>query len=364
MAESPPLFERHGLSRLRFWPPRPNARSDVVLERRGGYRLLKREAAVDPLGFIGGRFRQMYRVERAPLQVDHDDYELPSSELARPFRADLKLAVEVTEPLTVVMEQKTDAWDAIEPVLRRPLHQIGWRHSPEQVAAVEEALHDFLTDRPVPEAGLRVVRAGVTVRLEGPDLKRARERIEDRHRREQEGQNARHRVQLEREEAQHRRELEKLHAEHGRELEKLHAEHGRELERAREEHHRELEAERQKLFEEVMGDGVLPKLLLIKLGARPAGGDPKDLDEVIDIVTQLRIDNFKVPLELLAKYTHVMERWQLEEPVTALLKHLVATFGPQVAAVAPEEHVISETEVEVVDVEPKPSKDEPPDDER
>jgi hypothetical protein len=342
MAESPPLFERHGLSRLRFWPPRPNARSDVVLERRGGYRLLKREAAVDPLGFIGGRFRQMYRVERAPLRVDHDDYELPSSELARPFRADLKLAVEVTEPLTVVMEQKTDAWEAIEPVLRRPLHQIGWRHSPEQVAAVEEALHDFLTDLPVPEAGLRVVRAGVTVRLEGPDLKRARERIEDRHRREQEGQNA----------------------EHGRELEKLHAEHGRELERAREEHHRELEAERQKLFEEVMGDGVLPKLLLIKLGARPAGGDPKDLDEVIDIVTQLRIDNFKVPLELLAKYTHVMERWQLEEPVTALLKHLVATFGPQVAAVAPEEHVISETEVEVVDVEPKPSKDEAPDDER
>jgi hypothetical protein len=255
----------------------------------------------------------------------------------------------VIEPLTVVKEQKTDAWEAIEPVLRLPLHQIGWRHAPEQLAEVEKALHRYLTDLAVPEAGLRVVRAGVTVRLEGSDLKRAREKIEDQHRRRLEEENSRFRVKLEKEEAEHRRELEKLHAEHGRELERLHAEHGRELEEAREQHHRTLETQRRELYEEVMGEGLLPKLLLIKLGARPAGGDPKDLDEVIDIVTQLRIDNFKVPLELLAKYTHVMERWQLEEPVTALLKHLVATFGPQLGPSHDEE---GEFEVTRVDAEP------------
>jgi hypothetical protein len=342
------LYQNRVLSRLRLWPPRPSARSAVVLERRGGYRLITRDAPVDPLGFISGRFRQVFRVELAPLQVDHDHYELPSRELARPFRADLKLTVQVIEPVRVVKEQKTSAWEAIEPVLRLPLRQIGRRYAPEQVAEVEEALHEYLTDRRVPQAGLRVVRAGVTVNLEGPDLKRAREKIEDRHRRELDELNTRFRVQLEKEEA-----------EHGRELEKLQAEHRRELEETREKHHRALETQRRELYEEVMGEGLLPKLLLIKLGARPAGGDQKDLDEVIEIVTQLRVDNFKIPLELLAQYIDVMERWQLEEPVTTLLKHLVDTFGPQAFASQQDDHVIGEeTEVKRVDPDPEDSKDE------
>ena len=76
-------------------------------------------------------------------------------------------------------------------------------------------------------------------------------------------------------------------------------------------------------------------------------------------MTQLRIDDFKVPLELLAKYTRVMERWQLEEPVTALLRRLVATFEPQAVPPHPNDHVIGEeTEVRRVDPDPENSDDE------
>jgi hypothetical protein len=92
-----------------------------------------------------------------------------------------------------------------------------------------------------------------------------------------------------------------------------------------------LEDQRRLLYERLLGEGVLPKLLLIKLGARPAGGDSKEIDEVIELMKQVKVDDFKVPLELLAGYTEVMERWQLEEPVTTLLRRLVATFEPQIA---------------------------------
>jgi hypothetical protein len=337
MAEVNPLLGDRRLSRLRLWPPRPDARSAVVLERQGGYRLVTTAAPVGLLGFVGGGFRHLYRVDLAPHELEHS-YELPSKELARPFRADLKLTVEVADAVEIAKGPITDAWKAIEPVVRMPLRQIGRRHAPDQLAEVEEELHEYLTDRTVPEVGLRVVRAGVSVDLEGSDLKREREKIQDRHRRELDEQNAKHRVKLEKAEALHRRELAEQHDRHWRELET-----------ARERHHRALETQRQQLYQEVMGEGLLPKLLLIKLGARPAGGDPKDLDEVIDIVTQLRVDNFKVPLDLLARYTDVMERWQLEEPVNALLKHLVATFGPQVLPPLPEE---SEIQVTVGDHEP------------
>lgn len=255
-----------------------------------------------------------------PLPVTYERYVLPSSELARSFVVDLELIVKVEDALKVVREQKTDPWDAIEPVLRHELRQIGRKHAPERVADLEEALHRYLIDRPVPEAGLRIERAGVTVNMDSPDLKRVRDKIDDRHRRELDELNARFRVMLEKEEAQHRRELEELQATHRRLLEEEH-----------EQHLRNLEDQRRLLYEQVVGEGVIPKLLLIKLGARPAGGDPKEIDEVIELMKQVKVDDFKVPLELLANYTHVMERWQLEEPVTALLRRLVTTFEPQIA---------------------------------
>jgi hypothetical protein len=314
------LYRQHGLSRLRFWPPKGNVRSAVVLERRGGYLLVTHDDPVDPMAFLGGGYRQLFEVDLTPLQVTQERYVLPSSELARSFLVDLELSVEVKDALRVVQEQKTDPWAAIEPVLRLPLRQIGRRHAPERVADVEEALHGYLTDRLVPEAGLRIVRAGVTVNMDSPDLKRARDKIEDRHRRELDELNTRFRVMLEKEEAQHRRELEQLQATHRRALEEAH-----------EQHLRNLEDQRRLLYEQVVGEGVLPKLLLIKLGARPAGGDPKEIDEVIELMKQVKVDDFKVPLELLANYTHVMERWQLEEPVTTLLRRLVTTFEPQIA---------------------------------
>jgi hypothetical protein len=316
------LYKQHDLSRLRPWPPRCTALSAVVLERPGGYRLVTRDQPIDPISFIGGRFRRLFRVNLAPLEVTQDDYELPSSELARSFLVDFRLTVEVEDALKVVREQKTEVWDAIEPVLRLPLRRIGRGHAPEQVAEVEEALHQHLSARPVPEVGLRVVRAGVTARLEGPDLKRERDKIEDRHRRELDEQNTRFRVRLEKEEAQHQRVLERLHAQHRRELED-----------AREQHQRNLEDQRRRLYEQVIGEGVLPELLLIRLAARPAGGDPKEIDEVIELMKQAKVDDFRVPLELLARYTdgRVLERWQLEEYVTTLLRRLATTFEPTLA---------------------------------
>ena len=314
------LYRQHGLSRLRLRPPRGNVRSAVVLERRGGYLLVTHDQPVDPMTFIGGGYRHLFEVTMTPLQVTCESYVLPTSELARSFLVDLELSVEVEDAMKVVQEQKTDPWDAIEPLLRLPLRQIGRKHAPERVADVEEALHGYLTNRPVQETGLRIVRAGVTVSMDNPDLKRARDKIEDRHRRELDELNARFRVMLEKDEAQHRRELEELQATHRRVLEE-----------AREQHLRNLEDQRRLLYEQVVGEGVLPKLLLIKLGARPAGGDPREIDEVIELMKQVKVDDFKVPLELLANYTHVMERWQFEEPVTALLRRLVATFEPQIA---------------------------------
>jgi hypothetical protein len=346
---APVLYKQHGLSRLRLWPPRGNGRSAVVLERRGEYLLVTRDQPVDPITFIGGGFRQLFEVNTAPLQVAYERYVLPSSELARSFLVDFDLSVEVDDALKVVEQQKTNPWDAIEPVLRLPLHRIGWNHRPEQIADVEEALHEHLTNRLVPEVGLRVVRAGVTVNMDGPDLKRARDKIEDQHRRELDELNTRFRVMLEKEEAQHRRDLEELHATHRRVLEEAH-----------EQHLRNLEDQRRVLYEQVVGEGVLPKLLLIKLGARPAGGDPREIDEVIELMKQVKVDDFKVPLDLLAKYAGVMERWQLEEPVTALLKHLVATFEPHIAPSPKvvEEVEASSTKSSISDGDPTPPDDE------
>jgi hypothetical protein len=270
------------------------------------------------LGFVRGRFRQAFRVELAPLQVTHEDYELPSSELARSFRADFRLTVEVSDPVKVVQEQQTNAWEAIEPVLRLGLRQIGRRHAPDEVATVEEELHEHLTNLPVPQAGLRVVRGGVTVHLEVDDLKRARQRIDEEHRRDLDALEAVFRVTMESGEDEHRRMLEQLQAQHRRALEQAH-----------ESHHRELESQRRELIEGVMGDEVLPKLLLIKLGARPSGSDPAEIDEVIELMRHAKFDDFKAPFELLHNYRRVIERWQLEEPVNVLLKRLLDSFEPR-----------------------------------
>lgn len=340
MVKVNPVLGNRRLSWLRLLPPAPDARSAVVLERPGGYRLVTMEMPLGLPGFVGQGFRQCYRVDLTPRELERS-YELPSSELARPFRAELKLVVQVANAVQVVKEQVTDVWEAIEPVVRLPLRQIGRRHEPDKLAAVEEELHAFLTNRVVAEVGLRVVRAGVSVDLDGPDLKREREKIDERHRRELAEAYAQHRVRLEKAEASHQRELNQRYAEHRRELEKADASHQRdlddqlakhqsELEAARERHHRALEAERRKLYEEVLGE-ELPKLLLIRLGARAAGGDPKELDEIIELMTQTRVENFKVPLELLAQYAQLMERWQLEKPVETLLAHLLTTFAPQLA---------------------------------
>jgi hypothetical protein len=347
---TPTLYEQRDLSRLRPWPPRGTARSAVVLERPGGYRLVTRDQPIDPITFVGGRFRRLFRVNLAPLEVTQDQYELPSSELARSFLVDFKLTIAVEDALKVVKEQKTEVWDAIEPVLRLPLRRIGRGHAPEKVAEVEEALHQHLTNLPVPEVGLRVVRAGVTARMEGRDLKRELDKIDDRHRRELDEQNTRFRVRLEKEEAQHQRVLERLHARHRRELED-----------AREQHQRNLEDQRRLLYEQVIGEGVLPELLLIRLAARPAGGDPKDIDEVIELMKQAKFDDFRVPLELLARYTDgtVMERWQLEEYVTTLLRRLAATFEPKLA---PPPKVVEQVEAPSTESNARDDGPTPPDD--
>ena len=318
MADATALYQQRRLSWLRVWPPRPTARTAVVLERRGGYQLVTRKSPADPFGFIRGRYRQAFRVELAPLQVTYEGYELPSKELARAFRADFRLTVEVSDPVKVVQEQQTNAWEAIEPVLRLGLRQIGRSHATDEVARVEEELHEHLTNLPVPQAGLRVVRGGVTVHLEVDDLKRARQRIDEEHQRDLDALNAVFRVTMETGEDEHRRMLEQLQAQHNRVLDRAH-----------ESHHRELEAQRRELIEGVMGDEVLPKLLLIKLGARPSGSDPKEIDEVIELMRHAKFDDFNAPFELLHNYRGVIERWQLEEPVNVLLKRLLDSFEPR-----------------------------------
>jgi hypothetical protein len=338
MAGFNPLLGDHRLSLLRLLPPKPDYRSAIVLERPGGYQSVTIQAPLGMLGFIAGSYRHMYRVDMAPHELD-EPYQLPSGELARPFHANLKLTVEVADAVKIVTQQITDAWKAIESVIRLPLRQISRRHAPDQLASVEEQLHDYLSGRTVPEVGLHILRAAVSVELEGADLKREREKIQERHQRELDELNVDHRVKLEKTEAVHRRELDEQHEEHRRELEA-----------AREEHHHALEMQRQEFYKEMRGEGLLEKLLLMKLGARPAGGDPKEVDEVIGIITQLQVDKLKVPLDLLVTYRQVMERWQLEEPVKALLKQLVATYGLEVIAASPEE-----PEIEVTVVNPQPA---------
>jgi hypothetical protein len=322
MADVTPLYQQRDLSPLRVWPPRPSARTAVVLDHRDGYRLVTRESPIDPFEFIAGRFRQVFRVWLVPLQVEHESYQLPSSQLARPFRVDFNLTVLVTDPLTVVAEHRTDAWDAVEPVLRLQFRRIGRTLRPEELAAVEEQLSDLLTGLEVPEAGLQILRAGVTANLEGADLKRARERIEDEHRRLLDEQNSLFRGELERQEDQHRQKLEEVRLAHRYALD-----------REREEHHHELESRRRAIYKQVMvDDRVLPGLLLLKLGARPAGGDAKDVDEVIEALKQARVDDVRVPFEVLARYLQVTERWQLEEPVGELIRRLLDRFEPRAVA--------------------------------
>jgi hypothetical protein len=301
-----PISGDRRLSWLRVRPPTPKGRTAAVLERRSGYRLVTQKAPVGVLDYMSGGFLHLYHVDLTPRELAIW-YEVPSKELARTFRADLKLAVQVIDAVKVVDEGVTDAWAALEPIVRLPLRQIGRRHGPDDLAAVEEALYEYLTGLTVTQVGLRIVRAAVSVDLEGPDLKRELEKIQAQHARELDELNARHRTKLEKAEAGHRRELREQY----------------------EQHLQELEAQRRKLYEEVVGEGLLPKLLLIKLAARPAGGDSKELDEVIDLITRQRVDDFEVPFDMLAKYTAVIERWQLEEPVGALLKHLITTYVPQ-----------------------------------
>jgi hypothetical protein len=57
-----------------------------------------------------------------------------------------------------------------------------------------------------------------------------------------------------------------------------------------------------------VGQGLLPKLLLMKLTAQPPGSNQKELDEVINFIIKQRVDDFQVPLELLAKYSALFER--------------------------------------------------------
>jgi hypothetical protein len=95
----------------------------------------------------------------------------------------------------------------------------------------------------------------------------------------------------------------------------------------REQHHHDLETQRREAYQKAMGGEVLPKLLLLRLGARPAGSDPKEFDEVIELMRAANMDRFKAPLDLLTGHADVIERWQLEGPVTALLDRLVAPSG-------------------------------------
>jgi hypothetical protein len=330
MAGFNPVLDDRRLSWSRLWPPRPMGRTAVVLERRrGGYLLVTPEQTLSTLDFKSGGYWHAYHVDLTPRELP-TWYELPSREPARPFRADLRLSVQVADAVKVVEQGISDAWDGLEPVLRKPLRQIGRQHGPDELATVEAELHAYLTGLTVSEVGLRILRAAVSVDLQGPDLKREMEKLE----------------------AQHRRELDELNAKHRTRLEKAEAQHQRELHEQYERHQHILEAQRRKLYEEVVGEGLLPKLLLMKLGARAAGGDQKDLDEVIDLITKQRVDDFQVPLDLLARYNEVIERWQLEEPVGALLKHLIATYVPQTPPRLPD---VSEGHVTVTVGEHEPA---------
>jgi hypothetical protein len=301
-----PISSDRRLSWLRMLPPMPRGRSAAVLERRSGYRLVTQKAPVGVFAYMTGGFLHLYKVDLTPRELAIW-YEVPSKELARTFRADLKLTVQVTDPVKVVDEGVTDAWAALEPVLRLPLRQIGRRHGPDDLATVEEALYEYLTGLTVAQVGMRIVRAAVSVDLEGTDLNRELEKVQ----------------------AQHARELDELSVQHRAKLEKADAEHRQEL-RAQYEHHlHELEAHRRSLYEEVVGEGLLPKLLLMKLAGRPAGGDSKELDEVIELLTRQRVQDFEVPLDLLERYRTVIERWQLEQPVGVLLQHLIDTYVPK-----------------------------------
>jgi hypothetical protein len=301
-----PISGDRRLSWLRVIPPMPRGRSAAVLERRSGYRLVTQKAPVGVVDYLRGGWLHLYQVDLTPRELAIW-YEVPSKELARTFRADLKLTVQVTDPVKVVDEGVTDAWAALEPVIRLPLRQIGRRHGPADLATVEEALYEYLTGLTVPQVGMRIVRAAVSVDLEGTDLKRELEKVQ----------------------AQHARDLDELSVRHRAKLDKADAEHRQELREQYEQHLADLEAQRRKLYEEVVGEGLLPKLLLIKLAGRPAGGDSKELDEVIELLTRQRVQDFQVPLDLLERYRTVIERWQLEQPVGALLEHLIATYVPQ-----------------------------------
>lgn len=343
-----PISGDRRLSWLRVLPPRPWGRSAAVLERRSGYRLVTQQNPVGVLEYMTGGFLHLYHVDLAPHELA-TWFEVPSKELARTFQADLKLTVEVTDAVRVVDEGISEAWAALEPVLRLPLRQIGRRHGPDDLAAVEEALYEYLTDLTVPEVGMRIVRVAVSVDLAGPDLKRELEKIQ----------------------AQHARELDELNAKHRAKLEKADAEHRQELREQYEHHLRELEAQRRKLYEEVVGEGLLPKLLLIKLAGRPAGGDSKELDEVIELITRQRVQDFEVPLGLLERYRTVIERWQLEQPVGALLDHLITTYVPPAPPPLPPHDGSEETGTTVDVGEPEAAEGteeqpdpEPPPDER
>jgi hypothetical protein len=343
-----PIPEHYRLSRFRPWMRVPAGSYAVVLEGRGGYRPHTAKTPARMADFLRDGYRHQYRVDLTPHEVTVLSYRLPTREQARWFRADLHVALQVVDPVKVVQERVFNAWEAVEPALRLPMRRISRRYGHGELAQVEEELHDYLSGRELDELGLRIVRAGVSLELEEPELKHEREKIDADHRRQLdrlhashradlEGAEAlhqrqlttereRHRLQLLAERAQHDQQLAVERAKHEQQLEAERSLHQRELEEAQDSHRRQLERARRELYEQAIEEG-LRGLVLVKLAARPGGTDPKDIDQVIELWKEQRAADFEVPLKLLSEHQDIIQKYQLEEPVNALLRHLATIFG-------------------------------------
>jgi hypothetical protein len=362
-----PIPEHYRLSRFRPWLRVPRGSFAVVLEGRDGYRPHTARAPARMADFLSHGFQHQYRVDLAPHEVTITSYRLPTREHARWFRADIRLTFQVADPVKVVEERVFNAWEAVEPALRLPMRQISRRYGHGELAEAEEQLHRYLSGRDFVELGLRIVRAGISLELEAPELKQEREKIEADHRRQLDKLHAshradleetealhqqqlttereRHRLQLMSERAQHDQLLAVERAKHDQQLEGERSQHQRELEEAQDSHRRQLEKARRDLYEQAIAEG-LSGLVLIKLAARPGGTNPEDVDRVIDLWRDQRTADLEVPLRLLSEHQDIIQRYQLQEPVNALLRRLAATFGS--APILPHEE---ELEVEVERVE-------------
>jgi hypothetical protein len=326
----------------------------LVVEGRDGYTELEPYAPLTLAEILRHRYRRLYRVDLKPRELRVDE-RLPSDRKARQFRADIRLTVKVADAMSVVDHRVEDPWAALEPVLLPPMRQLTRKHGLTDLSEVEQELHRFLTETvtaAVLELGLRITRASVSLDIDEDELKRQRDKLQDEHFQE-----------LDMLRVQHRAKVDQLRDQHRRELASLRAEHDRELEQLREQHRRDLHEIRQRLYKETVGE-QLPGLVLTKLAARPGGLEPGDLDKVIELMEEMRWEEFTKPLQLLKEHDGIIKDCQRERLIEALLNGLAARL-PQAQPALPQEPVEAEVDnqpTEAILIEnPEPDADPPGD---